>query len=52
VNERGAINASRRKKPEAEIVQEPLIQEAEVLANNVEVKPDEPRKRRRSKANL
>jgi hypothetical protein len=51
-NERGAINASRRKKPEAELVQEPLIQEAEVLADNTEVKPDEPPKRRRSKAIL
>ena len=50
VNERGAIDAPRRKNPEAEIAQEPLIQEAEVLADNAESKPDEPPKRRRSKA--
>jgi hypothetical protein len=52
VNQRGAINASRRKKPEAEIDQELLNQEAEILADNAEVKPDEPPKRRRSKATL
>jgi hypothetical protein len=52
VNERGAINPSRRKKREAEIIQEPLIQEAEIPADNVEAKPDEPPKRRRSKATL
>jgi hypothetical protein len=52
VNQRGAINASRRKRPEPEIVQEPLIQQAEVLADNVEAKSDEPPKRRRSKAIL
>jgi hypothetical protein len=50
VNERGAINAPRRKNPEAEIAQEPLIRAAEVLADNAESKPDEPPKRRRSKA--
>jgi hypothetical protein len=52
VNQRGAINASRRKKPEAEIAQEPPIQEAEVLADHAESRPDEPPKRRRSKAIL
>jgi hypothetical protein len=50
VNERGAINEPRRKNPEAEIAQEPLIRAAEFVADNAESKPDEPPKRRRSKA--
>jgi hypothetical protein len=50
VNQRGATNGTSRKKPEAEIVQDPPIQEAEVLGDNVEAKPDEPPKRRKSKA--
>jgi hypothetical protein len=52
VNQRGASNGSSRKKPEAEIIQEPPIQQAEVLADDPEVKPAEPPKRRRSKATL
>jgi hypothetical protein len=50
VNQRGASNGTSRKKPEAEIVQEPPSREAEVLADDAEVKSDDPSKRRRSKA--
>jgi hypothetical protein len=52
VNQRGSNNGSSRKKPEAEIIQAPLIQQAEVLADNLEAKPDKSPKRRRSKAIL
>jgi hypothetical protein len=52
VTQRGASNGSSRKKPEAEIIQEPPSREAEVLADDPEIKPDEPPKRRRSKATL
>ena len=48
VNERSAINPSRRKK--AELVEEPLSREAKVTPDSTEVKPGEQQKRRRSRA--